>query len=397
VSWKTKKLSDLYDIQIGKTPSRANQRYFGTGFPWLSIADMKEVNINHTKEEITHEAVENSNMKLIPKSTVVMSFKLSIGKIGVLQRDMYTNEAIAAFLPKTYEIDNLFLRYALNVINFNESTDRAVMGATLNKKKLQEIKISFPSIVEQRKIAFILDKIQVLIEKRNEAIKKLDELLQSVFFDMFGDLSNNSKEWHECAIEDVCTEIVDCINRTAPIVDCETEFKMIRTSNIKKGNIDTKLTNFVDKETYEKWTRRLVPIQGDILFTREAPVGEAGLVRSDEKIFLGQRIMHYRPNSKKVNPHYLLFQLMDRSLEKQINNLASGSTVKHLSVNDCKKFKIKLPPMELQNQFEIFMKKVEKQKEVNHELQIKYQSIYNSLLQKAFKGELTIKEEVNIK
>ena len=94
---KKVKLGDVCEINIGKTPSRSEMSYWNGIFPWLSISDMKEKFLCVTKERITEEAIQRLKMKIVPKGTVVMSFKLSIGKVAILSEDMYTNEAIANF------------------------------------------------------------------------------------------------------------------------------------------------------------------------------------------------------------------------------------------------------------------------------------------------------------
>ncbi len=100
---------------------------------------MKDKFINETKEQITEKAISECNMKIVPKNTVVMSFKLSIGKVAILKEDMYTNEAIANFpIKDDTKLIPEYLYYSIKTLNFT-NTDRAVMGATLNKSKLNEI------------------------------------------------------------------------------------------------------------------------------------------------------------------------------------------------------------------------------------------------------------------
>ncbi|MCM1498156.1 MAG: restriction endonuclease subunit S [Clostridium sp.] len=94
------KLCELFDLQMGKTPDRKRSDYWNNGTEnWISIADLGRNGkyINETKEKISKSAVENCGIKIIPQNTVVMSFKLSIGKVAITQRDMYSNEAIMAF------------------------------------------------------------------------------------------------------------------------------------------------------------------------------------------------------------------------------------------------------------------------------------------------------------
>ena len=96
------KLGDVFNLQMGKTPSRANTEYWASGTnAWVSIADLSsyEKYVEDTKEKITDLAVQESGIKLVPADTVIMSFKLSLGKTAITKDPVYTNEAIMAFLP----------------------------------------------------------------------------------------------------------------------------------------------------------------------------------------------------------------------------------------------------------------------------------------------------------
>src|SRR5437762_1872484 len=98
IKFKTFPLNSICRLQMGKTPKREMAEYWGEGFPWVSIADMKGKYIEATKEQITAKAVEESGCKMIRKGTLLLSFKLSIGKLGFAATDLFTNEAIVALL-----------------------------------------------------------------------------------------------------------------------------------------------------------------------------------------------------------------------------------------------------------------------------------------------------------
>lgn len=149
--------------------------------------------------------------------------------------------------------------------------------------------------------------------------------------------------WQKYGIDEVCELIVDCVNRTAHVVDYETPYKMIRTSNVRNGWIDMSDARNVTKDTYEKWTRRAVPRQGDVVLTREAPLGEVGLIRTDEPVFLGQRTVMYRTNPEKMLPHFLYYSLLSHEVQAQIHAFGFGSTVSHMRVPDAKKLQLKAP------------------------------------------------------
>jgi len=118
---------------------------------------------------------------------------------------------------------------------------------------------------------------------------------------------------------------------------------MIRTTNVRDGFIDTENVRYVSEPIYKKWTRRLVPRRGDVILTREAPLGGVGKVRTDEQIFLGQRLYHFRADPKRLDPDYLLYALMADDLQAQIRGFGSGSTVEHMRLGDIPELQIYAP------------------------------------------------------
>jgi type I restriction enzyme, S subunit len=160
-----------------------------------------------------------------------------------------------------------------------------------------------------------------------------------------------SAEWPTVEIDHVCELIVDCVNKTAPIVDQQTPYRMIRTTNICNGRVDLSSCRFVDEATYTKWTRRATLQYGDVLLTREAPIGEVGLVDTPQGLFLGQRVMQYRADPTVLSPRFLLYTFLSPALQDQFgSHEGSGSVVSHIRVGDCFKFKVKLPPLPVQTE-----------------------------------------------
>ena len=151
--------------------------------------------------------------------------------------------------------------------------------------------------------------------------------------------------WKRVPIKEVCHSIIDCVNKTAPVVDYKTPYKMIRTSNVRNGRINTFDVRYVTKETYEQWTRRGAPLKGDVILTREAPVGEVGILENAEGIFLGQRLMMYRANKKIADNYYLFYSLSSAFCQKQIEDYSNGGTVAHMRVPDCGEILVNLPPL----------------------------------------------------
>lgn len=256
--------------------------------------------------------------------------------------------------------------------------------ASITQKDIKRIPVPLPSPAEQKRVVSFLDQADSLRGKRKKAMKLLDEYVQSVFIEMFGDPVINPRAWKIYPISDVCSEIVDCVNRTATVVEHSTDYKMLRTTNIRERLIDTENVRYVDESTYRKWTRRSVPQKGDIVFTREAPVGNAGVIDFDDQVFLGQRTMQFRPSSDKANSYFLLFELTSAGILKQIDSMSAGSTVKHLSVPECKQFQIRVPPIEMQNQFGAIYLKAKQISQRMLEQAEELENQFNALMQKTF-------------
>ena len=151
--WTKSRLDEICEISIGRTPARDNKRYWGSDFPWLSISDMNQGRtITSTKEFITKTAAKECNCRIVKPGTLLLSFKLSIGKVGINQIPLYTNEAIAALPLKRPDLVNgTFLYWALRYVDLEKDTDKAAKGKTLNKAKLKEVIIPLPSLPEQRR------------------------------------------------------------------------------------------------------------------------------------------------------------------------------------------------------------------------------------------------------
>jgi len=190
-------------------------------------------------------------------------------------------------------------------------------------------------------------------------------------------------KWPRVCIADICELIVDCVNKTAPTIDQVTDFKMIRTPNVKSGTVSTSDCKYVTAEVFDKWTRRASVQRNDVLLTREAPLGEVGIVNTDENIFLGQRIMQYRADLSKLDPHFLLYSFLSPDLQRQfLMHEGSGSVVSHIRVGDCSKFELNLPPLQIQKKIAGVLKKLDDKitlnRQINQTLEQMAQTLFKS-------------------
>ncbi|MBI6512979.1 MAG: restriction endonuclease subunit S [Proteus vulgaris] len=145
------------------------------------------------------------------------------------------------------------------------------------------------------------------------------------------------------SIQSLCT-IVDCEHKTAPYVD-KSEFLVVRTSNVRNGQLIMDDMKYTTQAGYDEWTQRAVPIHGDVLFTREAPAGESCLVPRELKVCMGQRMVMLRPKTEKVDPVFLSLVLATEKCKSDISRLSIGSTVSRINISDIKKLRVPSPPL----------------------------------------------------
>ena len=184
------RLKDIFNLQMGKTPARQNMKYWDkSDCKWISIADLSrsEKYISNTKEKISDIAVKETGIRAIPTNTVIMSFKLSIGKVAITADNMYSNEAIMAFNDKhVVEMLPEYIFYMFKYMRWDSGSNNAVMGKTLNKATISEIEIDICSIKKQQEIVAILDKMDNILSNKYKEVYLLDELVKARFVEMFG-------------------------------------------------------------------------------------------------------------------------------------------------------------------------------------------------------------------
>ena len=354
---KKVKLGEVCEIRIGKTPNRSQSLYWGGDYPWLSISDMKGKILCTTKEKITQEAVEKEKMQIVSKGTVVMSFKLSIGKVGILAENMYTNEAIANFVVKNNKmLFNEYLYYALQGMNFDSLTDRAVMGKTLNKAKLNNLSIVYNEPFMQQQIVLRLDGVNKLIESRKQQLSELSKLVKSRFNEMFGDPVLNEMGWDKCRLKDISEEKLAYGSGASAI-----EFSGLRY--IRITDIDTCGNLKPEKKSPSQFDEKYLLNTGDILFARSgATVGKTFLYSKKKHgpaLYAGY-LIRLIPNHSLVNPIFVYHFTKTKYYNDFIAKVQNAVAQPNINAKQYSELDFILPPLSLQNEFADFVAQVDK-------------------------------------
>lgn len=360
--WKKVKLGDVFDLQMGKTPLRENKLYWDKGeYHWISISDMNfsEKYISSTKEKITELAVKKSGIKIIPKNTVIMSFKLSIGKVKIVNEDIYSNEAIMAFIPKTNNfIDKNFLYYSLKSVRWNEGINKAVKGLTLNKALISQKEIFFPNLAIQKEIASNLDSIADFLELRRKQLNYLKELSKSLFTTMFGDIKTNDKNWK-------IYKFGDKLNISSGGTPLKTNKSYWENGTIPwiGSNLCANKTilkndgKFITKEGLKNSSAKIYKENTIIVALVGATIGKTGLLKFQTAT--NQNIAALEIINNDYSPEFLFFLV--QNLYYKFSELG-GNTFKMANLSFIKNLPLVSPPIELQNKFAEKIEKIEKLK-----------------------------------
>ena len=184
--WEILRANQLFDITIGKTPDRKIFEYFSNipecNYPWISISDMRSAStfVFKTKEYLTFNAVNTCNVKIIPKNTVLVSFKLTVGQVAITTSDMCTNEAIAHFTTDNATMREYIYLY-LKKFQYSDLGNTSSIGTAVNSKIIKNMKIILPSSGLLNRfhdyVYSIFEEIRLLNETSSNLTKQRDMLL----------------------------------------------------------------------------------------------------------------------------------------------------------------------------------------------------------------------------
>jgi type I restriction enzyme S subunit len=283
--------------------------------------------------------------------------------------------------------ENLVLEYLMYYLNFTD-LNLYINGATrgkLTKSSLNSIQIPLPPLEQQKKIAAILDAADAYRQKTKALIAKYDELTQSLFLDMFGDPVKNEKGWELKQLHSLVSKLGDGIHGT-PVYSEEGEYYFINGNNLQQGKvvIDAN-TKRVSETEYLKHKKVLG--NTTVLVSINGSIGKVAFY-NNEPIILGKSACYFNLIEGSINKTYLYHIIDSPFFLKYASSEATGSTIKNVSLKSMRNFPIPIPSITIQNQFAERVQAIEVQKAQAQASLEKAKELFNSLLQKAFNGEL---------
>ena len=380
--WQRRTLGDVGEYINGKAfkPSEWGE----TGRPIVRIQNLTE-----TSKDFNYYDGEVDPKYLIKNGDVLISWSASLGVFLWNGGEAVLNQHIFKAIPNEKIVTREFFTYALRVVI--EDMKRYTHGSTMKhivKSDFDNTVIPIPPLDTQRKIVAILDKAEATQRLRAEADALMQDLTQSAFQEMFGDPVRNTKRWPRAKLEDLSLEIVDCPHSTPKYNESFAPYPCIRTTDLRDGFIDWSVMKYVGEREYKERVGRLVPTEGDIVYSREGSFGVAVRVPKDVNMCLGQRTMLFRPNLDVCTSEFLWALINSKGLYQQALKKTSGSTVGHINVKDVKQFVGFHPPLHLQAAFTDIVKEIEKMMSYQKSSDRSISVLLESINAKAFTGDL---------
>ena len=349
--WDEATLGDLAKLDIGRTPPRKEARFWTDDltYPFLSIAEMNSRTVDPVKEGVTEEALAEGKAKLVPAGSLLMSFKLTIGKIAFAGRDLCTNEAIVRIDPLPESgIDKRFLALALEHADLTEGQSRAVKGSTLNKGSLSAVRLPVPPPEAQRRIVDLIERVDLCVDAARRATAATGRLLTVARDDLM--------EKHETSRLGSLLLGVEGGQSIAGPDDPPTDGDraILKVSAIQPGRFVGELAKRVPDgvELPDKYLVR----SGDVLMTRSNTpdrVGFACYVRDDppRPTYLPDLVFRLVPDPTHLFPAFLSEVLCTTSVRAQVMGSASGTSASMRKINKSKvrDYEVPAPPLEVQN------------------------------------------------
>jgi type I restriction enzyme, S subunit len=373
--WRIAPLREIADIRVSNvdkksTPGEAPVRlcnymdvyandYIRTELPFMEAtatpAEVQRFSVQHGDVLITKDSETPDDIGI---PSVVMDQIESL-VCGYHLAQMRPNRAL---------VDSVYLAKQLALPATATYFAQRATGSTrygLSNRTIAEVPIRLAPLRQQQRIAAILTSIDTAIEATEAVIEKHQQIKAGLMHDLFtrGVLSDGSlrparqnapdqyeltkagwipRDWSLTTCEAVCERIIDCKNRTPP--ETPDGFAVIRTPNVRHGEfVDDELL-FTDARSFAIWTLRGKPVVGDVVITREAPVGEVCMIpERHPNACLGQRMMLYRPNGSLIDSRFFLFALQSKRIQNRLDLISGGSTVGHVRVGDIRNLWMFLP------------------------------------------------------
>lgn len=384
--WEKKKLGDIGNVISGGTPSSSNEEYWNGNIDWFTPSEIGKTKfVSESIRKITVKGLNNSSAKLLPKGTILLSSRATIGEKSILLNSATTNQGFQSIITNN-KVVNEFIYYYIDTLK-NELI-RQSSGSTfleISNTMVKKLKIYIPLLEEQQKIADFLSTVDKKIENINDTIENLEQqkkgLIQQIFNQKlrFKDENGNDyPQWQKKKLGNV-SDVRDGTHDSPKYIS--NGYPLITSKNIQNGKINFNNINYISEQDFHNINKRSKVSKGDIIMGMIGTIGNVALLTQDN--FAIKNVALFKEKSGLINP-FLFHYLQSDSFKKSSFLLNDGGTQKFISLKNLRNLYFSLPCLEEQTKIANFLstfdRKIDNQKaQLEH-----WQQIKKGLLQQMF-------------
>ncbi len=359
--WSADFFGNLVEYKLGKTPPRASPVYWKDGkYPWVSISDMTPHGVvTETAEKVSQVAYDTVfRGRLVPEGSLLMSFKLTIGRMSRLGIPAFHNEAIISFQPDPEKLSDAYLSYYLSQINYKDYQDTAIKGQTLNKGKLSALEIALPPLPEQKKIAHILSTVQRAIEVQERIIQTTTELKKALMHKLFTEgLRHEPQKQTEIGPVPESWEVVPLGEFFQIKHGFAFDGKFFKPSGnhilmtpghfYEEGGFrdQGEKTKYFTGEIPQDYVRAKADLVVAMTAQPSGLLGSAAFVPENDRYLHNQRLgLIVDLDEKRLSKRFLFYLFNHPHLRVEVAKTSTGSKVKHTSPTKLRAVKVAIPP-----------------------------------------------------
>ncbi|PPD47444.1 MAG: restriction endonuclease [Methylotenera sp.] len=366
----------------------------------IQLADIGDGSfINKSNRFMNIETAKRLNCTFLKKGDILIArMPDPLGRCCIFpfdEHEKYVTVVDIAVLRLKENYDNSYVKHLINTPQIRHEISIQSTGTTrtrITRKKLEKLRVPLPPLAEQQKIAAILDAADSLRQKDQQLVERYTALSQSLFLEMFGDPVTNPMGWKTAKLKEVCNKITDGTHHSPELIEFGIPY--VTAKHVKDYGLDfhAKAT-YVSQQDHDEIYKRCSPEYGDVLYIKDgATTGIACINTFKSPISLLSSLALIKPNRLTINNYYLCYWLNHKGIkEKLIKEYMSGAAIQRYTLAKINEFIVTLPPTTLQNQFAERIQLIEAQKQQAQRSLEKSEALFNSLLQRAYTGELTAK------
>ena len=382
--WEWKRLGDLVTYKKGRKPDVLCDQKTQGSLPYLTAGYFRT---NTPEQFVPEESL--SNCVLCDSSDIILIWDGSkagdvfTGLRGVLSSTMIKIEPNEKQLVKVFCF--FFLKTRFHTLN-SRTTGSSIPH--ISRSIFEDLKIFQLPIETQRRMASILEKAEEIKRLGSQASALATQFIQSLFFEMFGDPGKNPKGWRSEQLDSVCTKVTDGEHNTPSIIEAGTA--LLRAKNVRDGYLDLTEISHISEENHQKCKRRCNPEEGDILLVCVgATIGRVAIVPKMGEFSLVRSVALLKPNYDKTTSQYLFWCLKTNAIQSRLLASRNITARAGLYLDKLKKVKLPLPSLLLQKRFTRIAESIEALRQKQMQSQKEANTLFNALIQKAFRGGLT--------